>query len=104
MLLIRMVKWQKNGSIVAFKSVDGNEDLMIVTDSGIIIRVSLEQVSTTGRVAQGVKLINSKDNQKVSTITRIEKDEESIEEESDITVESNSTDNVSRETLQDDNQ
>ena len=77
---------------------------MIVTDSGIIIRVSLEQVSTTGRVAQGVKLINLKDNQKVSTITLIEKDEESIEEESDITVESNSTDNVSRETLQDDNQ
>ncbi len=95
---------EKNGSIVAFKSVDGNEDLMIVTDSGIIIRVSLEQVSTTGRVAQGVKLINLKDNQKVSTITLIEKDEESIEEESDITVESNSTDNVSRETLQDDNQ
>ena len=95
---------EKNGSIVAFKSVDGNEDLMIVTDSGIIIRVSLEQVSTTGRVAQGVKLINLKDNQKVSTITLIEKDEESIEEEPDITVESNSTDNVSRETLQDDNQ
>ena len=66
---------EKNGSIVAFKSVDGNEDLMIVTDSGIIIRVSLEQVSTTGRVAQGVKLINLKDNQKVSTITLIEKDE-----------------------------
>ncbi len=95
---------EKNGSIVAFKSVDGNEDLMIVTDSGIIIRVSLDQVSTTGRVAQGVKLINLKDNQKVSTITLIEKDEESIEEESDITAESNSTDNVSRETLQDDNQ
>ena len=77
---------------------------MIVTDSGIIIRVSLEQVSTTGRVAQGVKLINLKDNQKVSTITLIEKDEESIEEEPDITAESNSTDNVSREILQDDNQ
>ena len=95
---------EKNGSIVAFKSVDGNEDLMIVTDSGIIIRVSLEQVSTTGRVAQGVKLINLKDNQKVSTITLIEKEEDASEEESDITVESNSTDNVSRETLQDDNQ
>ena len=67
---------EKNGSIVAFKSVDGTEDLMIVTDSGIIIRVSLEQVSTTGRVAQGVKLINLKDNQKVSTITLIDKDEE----------------------------
>ena len=94
----------KNGSIVAFKSVDGTEDLMIVTDIGIIIRVSIEQVSSTGRVAQGVKLINLKDNQKVSTITLIEKEEDASEEESDITVESNSTDNVSRETLQDDNQ
>ena len=67
---------EKNGGIVAFKSVDGTEDLMIVTDSGIIIRVSLEQVSTTGRVAQGVKLINLKDNQKVSTITLIDKEED----------------------------
>ena len=66
---------EKNGSIVAFKSVSGTEDLMIVTDSGIIIRVSIEQISTTGRVAQGVKLINLKDNQKVSTITIIDKEE-----------------------------
>ena len=67
---------EKNGSIVAFKSVSGTEDLMIVTDSGIIIRVSIEQISTTGRVAQGVKLINLKDNQKVSTITLIDKEED----------------------------
>lgn len=72
---------EKNGSIVAFKSVEGNEDLMIVTDSGIIIRVSLEQVSKTGRVAQGVKLINLKDNQKVSTITLVYKDEEDYDEQ-----------------------
>lgn len=66
----------KNGNIVAFKSVEGNEDLMIVTNNGIIIRVSLNQVSTTGRVAQGVKLINLKENQKVSTITLIDPDQE----------------------------
>ena len=51
---------EKNGNIVSFKVVEGNEDLIIVTDSGIIIRLPLEQVSTTGRVAQGVKLINLK--------------------------------------------
>ena len=87
---------EKNGSIVAFKSVTGSEDLMIVTDSGIIIRVNLEQVSKTGRVAQGVKLINLKENQKVSTITLIEKDD--IETISDY-----SNDNVSRETLNNNN-
>lgn len=73
----------KNGNIVSFKVVEGNEDLVIVTDNGIIIRLPLEQVSTTGRVAQGVKLINLKENQKVSTVTLIEKESEhnSIEEE-----------------------
>lgn len=73
----------KNGNIVSFKVVEGNEDLVIVTDNGIIIRLPLEQVSTTGRVAQGVKLINLKENQKVSTVTLMEKESEHnfIEEE-----------------------
>ena len=75
---------EKNGTIVEFKLVTGEEDLMIMTDSGIIIRLSLDQVSKTGRVAQGVKLINLKDNQKVSTIAILEKveEEEVIESES----------------------
>ena len=73
----------KNGNIVSFKTVHGDEDLMIITDSGIIIRLPIEQVSTTGRVAQGVKLINLKDGQKVSTVAMIkkEKDDSSIETE-----------------------
>ncbi len=80
---------EKNGNIVAFKIVEGNEDLMIITDSGIIIRLSLNQVSSTGRVAQGVKLINLKDNQKVSTIAIIDPQEESenLEETEEIKVE-----------------
>ena len=73
---------EKNGNIVAFKIVHGDEDLMIITDSGIMIRLPLEQVSSTGRVAQGVRLINLKDDQKVSTIALLEKtNEEDIEEE-----------------------
>ena len=66
---------EKNGNIVSFKILDGNEDLMIVTNSGIIIRISSEQVSSTGRVAQGVKLINLKNEQKVSTVALIDKDD-----------------------------
>ena len=72
---------EKNGNIVSFKMVNGTEDLMIITDSGIIIRLPLTQVSSTGRVAQGVKLINLKDNQKVSTIAIIEHEEEQNTEE-----------------------
>ena len=73
---------EKNGNIVSFKSVTGDEDLIIITDSGMIIRLPLAQVSSTGRVAQGVKLINLKDEQKVSTIAVIEHDEEIINNDS----------------------
>ncbi len=67
---------EKNGNIISFKIIDGNEDLMIITDSGIIIRLPITQISTTGRVAQGVKLINLKDNQAVSNVAIIEHQEE----------------------------
>ena len=85
---------EKNGNIVAFKFIheDENLDLMVVTDSGIIIRLPLSQISSTGRVAQGVRLINLKENQKVSTIAIVEKSQEENTEESE--------DNVSRETLE----
>ena len=73
---------EKNGNIVSFKIVEGTEDLMIVTNSGMMIRLSIEQISQTGRVAQGVRLINLKDGQKVGTIAIIDKiDIENLEEE-----------------------
>ena len=68
----------KNGNIISFKTLGGDEDLMIVTNNGIIIRISVDQISSTGRVAQGVKLINLKEEQKVSTIAILEHE---IEEE-----------------------
>lgn len=73
---------EKNGNIVAFKIVDGHEDLMIMTNTGIAIRMSLSQVSSTGRVAQGVKLINLKSEQKVSTIAIIEPQSNEEQDES----------------------
>lgn len=72
---------EKNGNIVAFKMVDGKEDIMIITNNGIIIRLDSNQVSSTGRVAQGVKLINIKNEQKVSSIALIEKSAENNEEQ-----------------------
>lgn len=70
----------KNGSIVSFKMVTGDKDLMIITNTGIIIRMPLDQVSKTGRVAQGVRLINLKDDTKVSTVALLDKiDETEIE-------------------------
>ena len=74
---------EKNGNIVSFKIVNGDEDLMLITNSGMIIRLPLTQVSSTGRVAQGVKLINLKDNQKVSTIAIIDHEDNQEVEESE---------------------
>ena len=71
---------EKNGTIVAFKSVNESQDLMVITDSGIIIRLPLSQISTMGRVTQGVRLINLREGQTVSTITLVNS-EPVIEEE-----------------------
>ncbi len=69
---------EKNGSIVSFKTVIDNMDLMIITDTGIIIRLDIDGISTMSRVTQGVKLINLKDDQKVSSIAIINKDENEL--------------------------
>jgi DNA gyrase subunit A len=65
---------KKNGSIVSINKVLDNSDVLMITDSGIIIRIPLEQVSKMSRVTQGVKLINLKNNQKLSTISISEKE------------------------------
>ena len=70
---------EKNGSIVSFKAIKEDCDLMIITNSGTIIRLPLNQVSQTGRVAQGVKLINLREDQKVGSAEIVSKEE--IEED-----------------------
>ena len=55
----------KNGSMVAHKIVTDDKDLMIITESGMLIRLPIESISQLGRVTQGVKLINLKEEQKV---------------------------------------
>ena len=66
---------EKNGSIAAFKVVKDNQDLVLMTDAGMIIRMPLNQVSVLGRVTQGIRLINLKDNNKVATISLISEEE-----------------------------
>ena len=71
----------KNGNIVTLKSVKGDEDVMIITNTGIVIRISIEQISILSRNTQGVRLINLKNDQKVATANTIEHIEEEIEQE-----------------------
>ena len=71
---------EKNGMLVSLKAVTGEEDLVIITDSGIVMRMAMDQISTLGRATQGVRLIKLKDDQKVATVsTIIKEDEESTE-------------------------
>ena len=65
----------KNGLIVAFKSVVGDEDIIITTNSGIVIRLDVNKISTLKRNTQGVRLISLKDNQIVTNVTVTEKEE-----------------------------
>lgn len=67
---------EKNGSIVSFKTVDDSKDLMIITDSGIIIRLAVDKISTMSRVTQGVKLINLKEDSVVSSTSIVDREED----------------------------
>ena len=66
---------EKNGSLVSINKVEDDSDLIIITDSGIVIRIPLDQVSKMSRVTQGVRLIQLKDNQKVATVSISKKEE-----------------------------
>ncbi len=69
---------EKNGNLVSLRTVEGNEDLLLITDAGVMIRLSLEQISTFKRATQGVRLINLKDNSLVSTVAIVEKESDEI--------------------------
>ena len=63
---------EKNGKIVSFKLVYENSDVIIITVTGMIIRLPISQVSTLGRVTQGVRLINLKQGQSVSSVSIVD--------------------------------
>ncbi|MEG1850788.1 MAG: DNA gyrase subunit A [Bacilli bacterium] len=66
---------EKNGNIIGFKTIEDDADLIIVTNNGILIRLGAEKVSTQGRVTQGVRLINLKNDTQVASISLIPKEE-----------------------------
>ena len=89
----------KNGSIIAVKKVsnDENKDLMIMTDSGTIIRLPLSQVSVLKRATQGVRLINLKDEQTASSVSIVDHEEEINNNSDESEVNENASDNIKEE-------
>ncbi len=69
----------KNGTIVAIKKVDDDKELVIMTNNGIAMRMKLDQINTLGRTAQGVRLINLKDEHFVTTVSLVEVEDDSSE-------------------------
>ncbi|MBT2638691.1 MULTISPECIES: DNA gyrase subunit A [unclassified Bacillus (in: firmicutes)] len=68
----------KNGDLVTMKVVTGEEDLMLITTGGVLIRIPVSSISMTGRNTQGVKLIslNKAENEYVATVAKVDKEEE----------------------------
>nr|WP_291978497.1 DNA gyrase subunit A [Limosilactobacillus sp.] len=85
---------KKNGPLVGLTTVKGDEDIMLVTDHGVIIRFGVETVSQTGRSALGVHLIKMDKGTHVATIAKVEKESD---EEDDSSSNENSTSNDEQE-------
>ncbi|MDN7245530.1 DNA gyrase subunit A [Planococcus shenhongbingii] len=71
----------KNGPLVAVRTVNGTEDIMLITINGILIRMDVNDISQTGRSTQGVRLIKLAEEETVATVARVKKDIEIPEEE-----------------------
>ena len=72
---------EKNGNLVSVKVVEDDKELVIMTDSGMTMRMPINQISVLGRVTQGLRLINLKDQQKVSTISLVDKEDNNLKED-----------------------
>ncbi|MFA1819623.1 DNA gyrase subunit A [Virgibacillus oceani] len=78
----------KTGHVVAVKAVDGDEDLMLITIAGVLIRIPVKDISETGRNTMGVRLIRLQEEEEVATVAKVDLEEEELEnvleEENDI--------------------
>nr|WP_309100876.1 DNA gyrase subunit A [Fredinandcohnia onubensis] len=84
---------EKNGKVIAVKAVTEENDLMLITAAGVLIRMSINDISQIGRTTQGVKLIRLDENEHVATVAVVEKEEEvELESESVEAVEETVTD------------
>ena len=74
--VITLKESEKRGPLAALKIVKGDEDLLVITKNGILIRISLNQVSRTGRNTSGVRIINLNEGDYVSSVTLVPHQEE----------------------------
>ena len=94
---------EKTGDLIAIKNVTDNDDLMIINENGVIIRLGVANLRVMGRATQGVRLINLKEKDKIAAVAKVSKEEEEekiASEEETITI----TDTSSNEVVNNDEQ
>ena len=84
----------KNGDIASFKIYRPDTDLVLITDAGMVMRMSTDQISTLGRVTQGTRLMKLKDNHVIATVSLVDKEKEETIENHDNNIETNSNENL----------
>ncbi len=72
---------EKSGNLVGVKAVGKDDEVMLITTEGIIIRMECSGISVLGRITSGVKLINLQENSKVASIAKVRETQEESEEE-----------------------
>ncbi len=77
---------EKTGKLVSIKSVNDQDDLMIINKSGIAIRMEISGLRVMGRATQGVKLINLKEDDNIAAVAKVMKDDDPIEDINDLEV------------------
>jgi len=101
---------EKNGPLAGLKTVDGTEDVMMISDHGILIRINADTISQTSRSTQGVRLMRLEEGSKVSTVALINvDDEENVEEadnssSNDLPIDENQIDDIELDSNQDNEQ
>ncbi|CAI2601618.1 DNA gyrase subunit A [Apilactobacillus kunkeei] len=88
---------EKNGPLAGLTTVAGDEDIMLVTDKGVMIRFSIADVSQTGRATLGVHLIKIDEDSRVSTVARVQKEDETEDDAEEQTANVSSDDAQSTE-------
>ena len=72
---------EKTGLVIGAKSVNDNNEIMLITKAGIIIRMAVESISTLGRITSGVKLMNVDGDNVIAKIAKVREDDKAVEEE-----------------------
>ena len=80
---------EKTGLVIGAKSVNDNNEIMLITKAGIIIRMAVESISVLGRITSGVKLMNVDGDNVIAKIAKVREDDKAVEEDTEETENSN---------------